>query len=158
MGPSMCILWLVVQSLGAQGRGVWSSMGLQHYNVFSLTLRILEIIKFIIPNYFICTIFIDQYRVFRLVTRYISLAFDKFFNIKCASKIWLKKPGMVAHSFNPSTRKVGASRFLSSRPAWSTKWVPKTARARERNNVEKQANKQTNKQTKQIKKEWRRIS
>ena len=31
---------------------------------------------------------------------------------------------MVAHSFNPSTWEAEAGRFLSSRPAWSTKWVP----------------------------------
>ena len=29
---------------------------------------------------------------------------------------------MVVHTFNPSTWEAG--RFLSSRPAWSTKWVP----------------------------------
>jgi hypothetical protein len=33
-------------------------------------------------------------------------------------------PGVVAHTFNPSTRETEAGRFLSSRPSWSTKWVP----------------------------------
>jgi hypothetical protein len=28
---------------------------------------------------------------------------------------------VVAHAFNPSTREAEAGRFLSSRPAWSTK-------------------------------------
>jgi hypothetical protein len=31
--------------------------------------------------------------------------------------------GMVAQGFNPSTREAEADGFLSSRPAWSTKWV-----------------------------------
>jgi hypothetical protein len=31
---------------------------------------------------------------------------------------------MVAHAFNPSTWEAETGRFLSSRPAWSTKWVP----------------------------------
>jgi hypothetical protein len=30
----------------------------------------------------------------------------------------------VAHTFNPSTQEAKAGEFLSSRPAWSTKWVP----------------------------------
>jgi hypothetical protein len=32
--------------------------------------------------------------------------------------------GVVAHTFNPSTREAEAGGFLSSRPAWSTKRVP----------------------------------
>jgi hypothetical protein len=33
-------------------------------------------------------------------------------------------PGVVAHTFNPSTWEAEAGGFLSSRPAWSTKWAP----------------------------------
>jgi hypothetical protein len=32
-----------------------------------------------------------------------------------------KKPDVVAHTFNPSTREAEAGRFLSLRLAWSTK-------------------------------------
>ena len=39
-------------------------------------------------------------------------------------KVWVKSQAWVAHAFNPSTREAEAGRFLSSRPAWSTKWVP----------------------------------
>jgi hypothetical protein len=31
---------------------------------------------------------------------------------------------VVVHTFNSSTWEAEAGRFLSSRPAWSTKWVP----------------------------------
>ena len=31
------------------------------------------------------------------------------------------EPGMVAHTFDPSSQKAEAGRFLSLRPAWSTK-------------------------------------
>jgi hypothetical protein len=34
------------------------------------------------------------------------------------------KPGVVVHSFNPSTQEAEAGGFLSSRPAWSTELVP----------------------------------
>jgi hypothetical protein len=33
-------------------------------------------------------------------------------------------PGVVAHAFNPSTWEAEAGGSLSSRPAWSTEWVP----------------------------------
>jgi hypothetical protein len=36
----------------------------------------------------------------------------------------LVSPGVVAHVFNLSTWEAEAGGFLSSRPAWSTKWVP----------------------------------
>jgi hypothetical protein len=41
----------------------------------------------------------------------------KYFNIMKE----FRKPGVVAHAFNPSTREAEAGEFLSSRPAWSTK-------------------------------------
>jgi hypothetical protein len=62
------------------------------------------------------------------------------------------KPGVVPHAFNPSTREAEAGRFLSLRPAWSTKWVPgqpglqssRSARATQRNPVSKKKTKQKN--------------
>jgi hypothetical protein len=57
---------------------------------------------------------------------------------------------MVAHAFNPSTWEAEAGWFLSSRPAWSTKWVPghpglyRETLSQKTNKQNK--NKQTNKQ------------
>jgi hypothetical protein len=34
-----------------------------------------------------------------------------------------EKLDMVAHAFNPSTQEAETGGFLSSRTAWSTKWV-----------------------------------
>jgi hypothetical protein len=45
-------------------------------------------------------------------------------SINTALKKQRHKLGVVAHAFNPSTREAEAGGFLSSRPAWSTKWVP----------------------------------
>jgi hypothetical protein len=39
-------------------------------------------------------------------------------------KTLTKKLGMVVHAFNLNTGEAEAGRFLSLRPAWSTKWVP----------------------------------
>jgi hypothetical protein len=42
-----------------------------------------------------------------------------------AASVWdqnlLGSQAVVVHAFNPSTREAEAGRFLSSRPAWSTK-------------------------------------
>jgi hypothetical protein len=55
---------------------------------------------------------------------------------------------VVVHTFNPSTREAEAGGFLSSRPAWSTKWVPGQPWLHRENPVlKKQTNKQTNKQS-----------
>jgi hypothetical protein len=65
----------------------------------------------------------------------------------CDSLFLLKqtKPGVVAHTFDPSTWEAEAGGFLSSRPAWSTEWVPgQPGLYRE---TLSQTNKQTNKQT-----------
>ena len=41
-------------------------------------------------------------------------------------KVWNKNIGwtVVTHAFDPSTWEAEVGRFLSSRPAWSTEWVP----------------------------------
>jgi hypothetical protein len=52
--------------------------------------------------------------------------------------------GVVVHAFNPSTWEAEADRFLSSRPAWSTKWVPgQPGLYRETLSRKKQKNKKT---------------
>jgi hypothetical protein len=45
----------------------------------------------------------------------------KYIKIFILNKYEKKKPGMVAHAFNRSTREVETGEFLSLRPAWSTK-------------------------------------
>jgi hypothetical protein len=68
------------------------------------------------------------------------------------SKDVLSQWGMVVHAFNPSTREAEAGRFLSSRPAWSTKWVlaqpgihRETLSRKTKQSKTNQPNKQTNK-------------
>jgi hypothetical protein len=55
---------------------------------------------------------------------------------------------VVVHAFNPSTPEAEAGGFLSSSPAWSTKW---TARAIQRNPVSKTKTKKKPKKQKQKK-------
>jgi hypothetical protein len=57
-----------------------------------------------------------------------------------------RDPGVVAHAFNPCTQEAEAGGFLSSRPAWSTKWVPGQP-GLHRETLSRKTNKQTNKQT-----------
>jgi hypothetical protein len=55
---------------------------------------------------------------------------------------------VVVHAFNPSTWEVEAGGFLSSRPAWSTEWVPGQPGLHIETLSRK--NKQTNKQTNRL--------
>jgi hypothetical protein len=54
-------------------------------------------------------------------------------------------PGVVVHAFNPSTWEGEAGGFLSSRPAWSTKYNSRTAKATQRNSVSKNLKKKKKK-------------
>jgi hypothetical protein len=56
---------------------------------------------------------------------------------------------MVAHAFNPSTREAEAGGFLSSRPAWSTEWVPGQPELHRETLSQKKNKKQKNKTKKQ---------
>jgi hypothetical protein len=51
---------------------------------------------------------------------------------------------VVAHAFNPSTWEAEEGGFLSSRPAWSTKWIPRQL-GLHRETLSRKTNKQTNK-------------
>jgi hypothetical protein len=46
--------------------------------------------------------------------------FSNFINSIKVISYW----AVVVHAFNPSTWEAEAGRCLSSRPAWSTEWVP----------------------------------
>jgi hypothetical protein len=79
------------------------------------------------------------------------------YHFMCISKLTYK-PGVVAHAFNPSIWEAEAGRFLSSRPAWSTKWVPgqpglhkETLSWKTKKTKTNKTNKQTNKQPPQKK-------
>jgi hypothetical protein len=82
----------------------------------------------------------------------VSQKTNKQTNVIIMSLSWIKnytgkryptgRWAVVAHAFNPSTWEAEAGRFLSSRPAWSTKWIPGQP-GLHRNPVWK--NKQTNK-------------
>jgi hypothetical protein len=68
---------------------------------------------------------------------------------------------VVAHAFNPSTREAEAGRFLSSRSAWSTEWVPgQPGLHRETLSLKQNKTKLTNKKKKilseDIKSTWQR--
>ena len=58
------------------------------------------------------------------------------------------KLSMVAHAFNASTWEAEAGEFMSSRPAWSTEWVPGQPGLYRETLSWKAKNKQTNKQKK----------
>jgi hypothetical protein len=60
-------------------------------------------------------------------------------------KMFSSRAGVVAHTFNPSTREAEAGGFLSSRSAWSTKWVPGQPGLYRETLSQKQTNKQTKK-------------
>jgi hypothetical protein len=60
------------------------------------------------------------------------------------TKISQNRPGVVMHTFNPNTQEAEAGGFLSSRPAWSTKWVPGQP-GLYRETLSQKTNKQTNK-------------
>jgi hypothetical protein len=62
-------------------------------------------------------------------------------------------PGVVAHAFNPSTREAEAGGFLSSRPAWSTEWVPGQPGLHRETLSQKKTTKKTPKNKKQTNKQ-----
>ena len=76
-------------------------------------------------------------------------------------KVWNKNIGwtVVTHAFDPSTWEEEVGRFLSSRPAWSTEWVPghpelhretlsqKSKKHQKQTNKKKKPTKQTKKST-----------
>ena len=53
-----------------------------------------------------------------------SFANSNIFTTHHPAQQYFLSQAVVAHTFNPSTREAEAGGFLSSRPAWSAKWVP----------------------------------
>jgi hypothetical protein len=51
----------------------------------------------------------------------LSLTKNPFGSLNLNDKSLEEKPGVVAHTFNPSTQEAEAGGFMGSRPAWSTK-------------------------------------
>ena len=78
---------------------------------------------------------------------------DLKYNFWCAS-LWKFSWGntsraVVSHAFNLSTWEAEAGGFLSSRPAWSTEWVPRQL-GLYRETLSQKQNKQTNKQDNRV--------
>jgi hypothetical protein len=72
----------------------------------------------------ICQAFHDRNDRSNLYTQF-QTGVDKLtLHHRACSRFPKTEPGVVAHAFNPSTREAEAGGFLSSRPAWSTEWVP----------------------------------
>jgi hypothetical protein len=67
--------------------------------------------------------------------------------LECLIKKCSLSQAVVVHAFNPSILEAEAGGFLSSRPAWSTKWVPGQPGLHRETLfwTNKQSNKQTNK-------------
>jgi hypothetical protein len=78
-----------------------------------------------LPRNCSCDILVKNVAAFCLCLKSLLEARIKRFILICIDKGSLKKaqkkPGMVAHAFNPSTPEAEAGEFLSSRLAWSTK-------------------------------------
>jgi hypothetical protein len=64
-----------------------------------------------------------EYTIDSLGTQECKRALDFFIFTNFYLKSFCE-PGVVVHAFNPSTWEAEAGGSLSSRPAWSTKWVP----------------------------------
>ena len=76
-----------------------------------------------------------------------QLSFGKYvtFNSHVLTLSRNRSRAVVARAFNPSTWEAEAGGFLSSRPAWSTEWVPGQLGQHRETLSQKTKNKQTNK-------------
>jgi hypothetical protein len=69
--------------------------------------------------------------VFVVVVVCLFVCFCLFSHLSCFLQVFhvllrfVSSPGVVVHAFNPSTWEAEVGRFLSLRPACSTKWVPR---------------------------------
>jgi hypothetical protein len=103
-----------------------------HYNYFAALLFVFVFLFVCLLFVLFCFIFFNFHKI--IICCMIWLVFPGIrtcrlqqFISQINQSVTLKtrdQPGVVAHAFNPSTWEAEAGGFLSSRPAWSTKWVP----------------------------------
>jgi hypothetical protein len=103
----------MVHKRGSAGKGTW-------YTAWIPELDLPGRAKFIklFSDCFMCTVAPVLHRYYGIHTENNNKS--KIWKLKFVCMSW----AVVAHAFNPSTWEAEAGGFLSSRPAWSTEWVP----------------------------------
>jgi hypothetical protein len=109
----------------------------------------------------LCCAFTWWLVILNILSNHLAILCNLFRNVYLYLFLYFKirtRPDVVAHAFNSSTweAEAEAGRFLSSRSAWSAKWVPGQP-GLQRNPVSKKPKKPTPPQNKQTNKQTNRI-